>query len=714
MKKRISLFTIAFLLSAGVSFSQSAKIDSLKTRLSQNLHDTERVKTLVKLSIYVEKTNLDTAFMIANQALAIIKKCKVDEINLKKFTASVYAKLGNNYFLKGDFSNALKYFKDQKKLNEEILKVQPQRADVAKSNAMCISNIGNVFYRQADYPNALDYYFRSLKYLEESNDKSATSSCFMNIGIVYSILEDYPKALHYYFKAEKIAEELGRKKTLMLTKSNIGSIYNSMQNYPKALDYLSSSLKIAEEMGDKQSMGSALYNIGSTYDAMEEYAKALDHYSRSLKLAEEMGDQMSAAFNLSNIGTAYTDLKKYKEAEVYLLRALALDSALGAFERTKDDEKNLSDLYVITNRPGLALSHYKKYIVARDSINNDEAQKKMARTEINYEYEKKEVKAKAEQEKKDAIANEEKQKQKIILWSVLGGLLLVIVFAIVMVQRFRVTQQQKKVIEAQKKITDEQKHQIEEKHKEITDSINYAERIQRSFLATKELLDENLNDYFVLFQPKDVVSGDFYWASKMHNDQFILATADSTGHGVPGAIMSLLNITSLEKAIEQHIEPALILNATRKTIIERLKKDGSPDGGKDGMDCSLISLDFKNNMLTYAAANNPVWIVRGQELLEFSPDKMPVGKHDKDGTAFTQHTITLQKNDVVYTLTDGLPDQFGGPKGKKFMYKRLKELLISITHLPMVEQKEQLAMALNEWKGDLEQVDDVCVIGVRI
>ena len=338
----------------------------------------------------------------------------------------------------------------------------------------------------------------------------------------------------------------------------------------------------------------------------------------------------------------------------------------------------------------------------------------MARTEINYEYEKKELKAKVEQEKKDAIANEEKQKQKIILWSVLGGLLLVVVFAIVMVQRFRITQQQKKLIETQKKITDEQKHQIEEKHKEITDSINYAERIQRSFLATKELLDENLNDYFVFFQPKDVVSGDFYWASKMHNGQFILATADSTGHGVPGAIMSLLNITSLEKAIEQHAEPALVLNATRKTIIERLKKDGSAEGGKDGMDCSLVSFDFKNNTLTYAAANNPLWIVRGQELLEFSPDKMPVGKHDKDGIAFTQHSITLQKNDVVYALTDGLPDQFGGPKGKKFMYKRLKELLISITYLPMAEQKDKLALALNEWKGDLEQVDDICVIGVKI
>lgn len=278
----------------------------------------------------------------------------------------------------------------------------------------------------------------------------------------------------------------------------------------------------------------------------------------------------------------------------------------------------------------------------------------------------------------------------------------------------------------------EQKQLIEEKHKEITDSINYAERIQRSFLATKELLDENLKEHFVFFQPKDVVSGDFYWATTVGCKQdvagsgkeplltancqrFILVTADSTGHGVPGSIMSILNISSLENTVKEGIsEPAEILNHTRTKIIERLKKDGSPEGGKDGMDASLISFDFKNRSLSYAAANNPVWIVREGQLIECAPDKMPVGKHDKDSIPFTQHTIGLQEGDVVYALTDGFPDQFGGPKGKKFMYKSLKELLVSIALLPMEEQKETLRIAFNNWKGSLEQVDDVCLIGVRI
>ena len=308
------------------------------------------------------------------------------------------------------------------------------------------------------------------------------------------------------------------------------------------------------------------------------------------------------------------------------------------------------------------------------------------------------------------------KQEKTKSYALYGGLALVLIFAVFMVNRFRVTNKQKQIIELKEIETQKQKHIIEDKHKEITDSINYAERIQRSFLASDELLKENLNDYFVFFQPKDIVSGDFYWASKLNNGHFVLVTADSTGHGVPGAIMSIINISCLEKAVEEQklTEPNDILNHTRIKIIERLKKDGSAEGGKDGMDCSLISFDFKSYKLSYAAANNPIWIVRSNQLLEYVPDKMPVGKHDKDTISFTQHHIDIQTGDVVYALTDGLPDQFGGPKGKKFMYKQLKDLLISIALLPMTEQHHLLKTALNDWKGTFEQVDDVCIIGVRI
>jgi serine phosphatase RsbU (regulator of sigma subunit) len=316
---------------------------------------------------------------------------------------------------------------------------------------------------------------------------------------------------------------------------------------------------------------------------------------------------------------------------------------------------------------------------------------------------------------RNQLSNETIKQQKTFSYFIVSALILTIALAFFIFNGLKKQREANAVISEQKIIVETQKNIVEEKHKEITDSINYAERIQRSFLASKELLADNLNEHFVFFQPKDVVSGDFYWASKLSNGDFALATADSTGHGVPGAIMSILNISSLEKAVEQGLyEPAQILNHTRKTIIERLKKDGSTEGGKDGMDCSLICFDFSNSQFKYASANNPIWVVRENDLIELTSDKMPVGKHDKDQNAFTQHNFKLQKGDMVYTLTDGMPDQFGGQKGKKFMYKQLKEFLVVISQLPMEIQKQKLSGALDNWKGNLEQVDDICVIGIKI
>lgn len=306
-----------------------------------------------------------------------------------------------------------------------------------------------------------------------------------------------------------------------------------------------------------------------------------------------------------------------------------------------------------------------------------------------------------------------------IIISILAIVLIVILFAYTIFQLKR-NKHQARIIEIQKEL-------VEQKHNEITDSINYAKRIQYSLLASNKLLNDNLPNHFLFFKPKDVVSGDFYWGSKLSSSSFVLVTADSTGHGVPGSIMSMLNISCLNEAInaDKLIQPADILNATRKKIIEHLSNDGSAEGGKDGMDCSLVSFDFINKKLIYAAANNPVWIVRFNrvdrqlaggdvEFIALTADRMPVGKHDKDILPFTEHEFDLQSGDMVYTLTDGFPDQFGGPKGKKFKYKQLEELLLSIAHESMEIQKQKLEEVFENWKGNLEQVDDVCIIGIRI
>jgi serine phosphatase RsbU (regulator of sigma subunit) len=530
-------------------------------------------------------------------------------------------------------------------------------------------------------------------------------------------------ALKYYQKDLKISEELDDQLGISITLCNIGAVYDYQTNYPMALKYYLESLDLAEKLGDKQGVGITLGNIGNVYAAQLDYPKALEYYINSLKINEEIGDKQGIGISNGSIGGLYTKLGKFKEAEFHLKIAVSICKEIGAQNFEKDYHNYLATLYEKTNRPALAFDHYKSYISLRDTIFSIDNSKKILRTEINHDYEKQkaveDAKHVKEMEKQEALSKEEKRRQNIILYTVGTGLGLVLVFLFFIYRSNRQKQKANKIITLQKLEVEKQKYLIEEKHREITDSINYAERIQRSFLATKDLLDENLKEYFVFFQPKDVVSGDFYWASKLSNGNFALVTADSTGHGVPGAIMSIANIACLKESVTKGLTaPDEILNETRKLVIEYLKNDGTQEGGKDGMDASLVCFDFQNKKLNYAAANNPVWVVRENKVLEFAPDKMPVGKHDKQNIPFTSFQFDLKKGDIVYTLTDGMPDQFGGPDsdkgGKKFMYKKLKELLISISSDSMEKQKEKLNHAFFTWKGDLEQVDDVCIIGVKI
>ncbi len=255
--------------------------------------------------------------------------------------------------------------------------------------------------------------------------------------------------------------------------------------------------------------------------------------------------------------------------------------------------------------------------------------------------------------------------------------------------------------------------ELEEKNKEILDSIFYAQRIQHALLASDSMLKKNLPEHFVLFKPKDIVSGDFYWATEAHG-KFYFVIADSTGHGVPGAFMSLLNISFLNEAInEKGIQkPNDVLAHVRSRLISSLAIEGSNEGGNDGMDCILMCLD--KNKLEVSCAHNPLLIVVNGEITEIAADKIPVGKSLRNETPFTLHTVDLKKGDILYAFTDGFADQFGGPNGKKLKYKQLCSTLLQNKDLPLPAQRENLLKLFSTWKGDLEQVDDVLIAGIRI
>ncbi len=258
--------------------------------------------------------------------------------------------------------------------------------------------------------------------------------------------------------------------------------------------------------------------------------------------------------------------------------------------------------------------------------------------------------------------------------------------------------------------------EISEKNKDILSSIHYAKRIQRALLASDTLLKSNLPEYFLLYKPKDIVSGDFYWADETPDGKFLLLTGDCTGHGVPGAFMSLLNISIMHELTFGHriSRPDLLLNTQRDAIIMALNPEGADEQSKDGMDCVLCSFDFKGNKVEFACANNPLWVLRNGEMIEFKPDKQPIGLHEGLKKDFALHSVDLQKGDIIYTFTDGFADQFGGAKGKKFKYSQLKEKLIEIKSSPLSEQKKILEKTFEDWRGKLEQVDDVLLIGIKI
>ncbi|MBK6833392.1 MAG: tetratricopeptide repeat protein [Bacteroidetes bacterium] len=661
-----------------------------------------------------QQTNMPKALDYLEKSLKISEEI----LDKKGISVSSYH-IANIYLNQSEANKALEYLGKSLKAQEEI----GDQIAIAKS----LNDIGLAYQNLGIIDQTFKYFYRSLKVSEEIGDKETIANTLVNLGYIFHLQGDSPKALEYYKRSLKIREEMGDKKGVAQSLNNIGGVYHGQSDITKQLEYFGRSLKIYEEIGNKDGIAYSFNNIGLVYDYQGDYSKALEYYHKSLRIREDLGDNKGLALALSNVGSVYLKQKNYNKAIEFTTRSMKVSKELGYPFEIRNSAITLSNTYNAIGNYKLALENYKLYTLMRDSINNDGNRKASIKQQLKYEYERQATADSVAHAKESEVKNAQLAQQKAEIsakqnqqYALFGGLVLVVVFAGFMYSRFKVTQRQKMIIEQKEKETHSQKEIIEEKHKEITDSINYAERIQRSFLATQTHLNENLNDYFVLFKPKDVVSGDFYWTATLANGRFALATADSTGHGVPGAIMSLLNITSLEKAIETITDPSEILNTTRKIIIERLKKDGSEEGGKDGMDCSLCVYDFRNLKLFVSAAHNPVWIIRASassarsEVIEVKADKMPVGKHDRQDIPFTLQEVELQKGDVVYTLTDGFPDQFGGEKGKKFMSKNLRELLAANSNLPMKEQKQLLEKTFAEWLGNLEQVDDVTLIGVRV
>jgi serine phosphatase RsbU (regulator of sigma subunit)/sugar phosphate isomerase/epimerase len=684
------------------SFAQNPKVDSLKILLLNQKKDTVRVNTLQNLALELFKRDLDTAVTIGTQALKLSRK-----IGWKKGEGFSQHILGVFNYMRGDFEISLRHYNAALAIWEELKSSQDKglaryaKIYIAKSSG----NIGNIYVDEAEYAKALNYFFNAIHIAEELGDRKTKATMQGNVGNIYRIQEQVDKALEYYNLALENAKEMDDRLMMANQLGNMAGVYRIKKDQAAALKYYRDALKIAEDNGLEMVKGSNNGNIGLIWMERKQYDSALVYFKRGLQASEALGDRRQLVFGYTNIGQLYLKTGKFKEAEKYLLDALELARQIDLRYHMRDAEDNLSHLYDTTGRPALALDHYKEYVSLRDSISSEENRKELYKSELNYEFEKKKALEKAEQDKKDALAEEDRQQQRMILYFVVAGLVIILIFSFFLYNRFKVTQKQKVQIE-------EQKLQVEEHRKEIIDSITYAKRIQDAILPPPEFISKYAPDNFVLYKPKDIVAGDFYWAETI-GDLFFIAAADSTGHGVPGAMVSVVCSSALNRAVKEFdlTDTGKILDKARELVLQTFEKSSSEV--KDGMDISLLCLDSRNKKVYWSGANNPLWYVQNGEMKELKADKQPIGKteHPKP---FARHEISYLPFTVFYLFTDGYPDQFGGPLGKKFKYKQLEELLFTNHALPLAEQSDLLEQRFESWKGKLEQVDDVCIIGIRL
>ncbi|MFH2095433.1 MAG: SpoIIE family protein phosphatase, partial [Bacteroidota bacterium] len=545
-----------------------------------------------------------------------------------------------------------------------------------------------------------------------------------------------------------------------------------------AIAYYLKALTMKDELKDKKGMfdcytniGSVIYNQGSGSDDPEtralKYDTVIEYFMKALKIAEEINDKNGQAVVFGNIAALHlaladssvkqsnADRKKHLlDALEYGEKAYQLAVVIKALPTQNDIAAHLQKTCTELGKYKEAIKYAEIYITTQDSMFSEEKTKALAEMTTKYEAEKKQLEIDKMQKQKELdnktieAQHAENRKQQIIIISAIGGLIIVLVFSVILFRMFRqkrkanimlatqneeIRQQKEEIsaqrdeIEAQRDTVIKQKDHIEEQKNEIEDSIRYAKRIQTAVLPAEEYAGSILGDHFIIFRPKDVVSGDFYWAMKADH-QLIVTVADCTGHGVPGAFMSMLGVSFLNEIVRKKdmLNASAILNNLRSSVIEALKQTGEEGTQKDGMDMSLAIINTKNKQCHWAGANNPLWIIRSKEneaidtedwVEELKPDKMPVAVHVRMED-FTNHQLQLNAGDKIYLFSDGFSDQFGGPSGKKFLNKKFRRLVAETSLLPMKEQCYKIEQVLDDWMNNqgkkYEQVDDITVVGLKI
>lgn len=738
VKKIVSL-TLLIVAITCIGFSQEGnKTDVLLQQLEKAKSDTARVNILNDLSREYAYSEPEIAVKHLKEAIQLSKKN-----NYTYGLSRAYLIYGIVFYFQYEFDSTLSYYNQSLLLNIQL--------NNQKEIANLYNNIGLIHHIKADYSQAIDFYSKGLKIRTQINDLKGGSESYNNIGAIYYEQGNYEKALENYFKSLAISEDLQDMTMSASTLANIGGIYEEQDKTDKALEYFLRANNMATKAMDRRRMADTYRNIGGVYDTKEKFDSAIIQYQNALTIYEEIEDyrgliviynlfgqsyrnkyeidsikdpklldkakkyyEQSQQLNQKEVddaaeliytyqgfGDLFSATNQYKKAIPYYLEAKQMAEEIESIESIKLAHEGLSKAYAALRKYKKAYQNHVQFKNWHDTLRSSENVEVLTQMSMQHEFDK--------QQKIQELEYQQKLKrQRLIRSFILTGFIIVLLFSI---QVFRSYQRKKR----DNKLLAEQNEKIEKQKEEITDSIKYAKRIQSAILPSAELAEEILPEHFILFRPRDIVSGDYYWMNKVGNKVIIVA-ADCTGHGVPGAFMSMLGVSFLNEIVNKNNieQPNLILNHLRKSVKNTLGQTGKEGEAKDGMDIALCLLDYDNMTLQYAGAYNPLWLYRNGELIEQKADKMPIGIYIREKDSFTNHEIKLQKGDTFYIFSDGYADQFGGENGSKFKSKPFKRLLANIQSKSMMEQGMILDGNFDDWRGNYEQIDDVIVIGVRV
>jgi serine phosphatase RsbU (regulator of sigma subunit) len=740
MKNRRGISFLFILMNLGAYHlsAQDAAVDSLKQELKYHKADDT---TKANLYIALCKVYSDDVFyknkveLYAPSLMALSMK-----LDYKKgiaygylYTAGVHMEKRDLFKALAGYFEALRMFKQQQdkyaistclhrigltktyqeKYEESIqymLKAGKMREEMGllKEASNSYNNAGNAYANLGKFVEALTYFFKSLKAREAVHDSIGISVSYLNIGNTLFEQHKLDESINYLSRALKPIEKGPDTRLKAVIYSNMGSTYSTQKKYQLALIYCLKSLRISEEIGDKTGMVTGYINMADNYASQHKLAEALNYFQKAEVLCEELQDQALLIETFNGLGRCYEQKENYEDAQNYYTKALNISKEINYRTGILDAYNNMSSINEKLKNFQKSLEYHKLYGNLKDKLLNEESLKQTAELNARYETDKKEKEIQLltkDQQLKDKSLKE----QRLVRIGLIIGLGLFLALSFLLFNRYRFKQKANLLLE-------KQKQEIQQKNVLITDSIDYAKTIQEAILPDDEKLNATFPECFILYKPKAIVSGDFYWIGKKDN-KIICAVADCTGHGVPGAFMSLLGHNILENVIQRDTstDPGAILTSLNQEIVARFSNGEEQYTVKHGMDIAIISIDSLHQQLQYAGARNSLYLLRENKLIEIKADRMTTGIVNRDRTTieYTNNSMGLQKGDMLYLFSDGFPDQKGGPDKKKFYYQPFKDLLTTISNLPVEEQKQKLNDTIMNWMGTGEQIDDILVMGIR-